>query len=467
LAEVLDAARRGEAQISQRRLLTALRQVALALHYAHEQGIVHRDVKPSNIMFGAYGEVYLLDWGVALEVASASDNAHGLVGSLVTMSPEQARGDAVDARTDVYALGAVLFEMLTLEPLHPRGDREAILTAIEKGVDARPSVRCPEVDVPPELEAICVEATAPMPHRTPSALALSRAIDAYLDGDRDQEARSRVAQRHAQNAQNAAQDALSGARPEAREAALRELGKVLALRPDDREALTLLARLLTSPPAQVPPAVLRASTAVRNVALRNAGLVAGALYLVAATFAIVGRSSGAPGARSAVQGLFVLAALAAGALVLRPSYATLFACYLTGLVASCSLTLLLGPFVVFVPMLLVLHAALYSFADSRPLRRGILVTSILGWTLCAFGHHLGLLPQTVFYEAGQLIVRTPAVAFSATVSPLYFYLGITAVLLSATALTGRMRTALTHSDLALRLQAWQLSQLAGDPDPKP
>jgi hypothetical protein len=118
-------------------------------------------------------------------------------------------------------------------------------------------------------------------------------------------------------------------------------------------------------------------------------------------------------------------------------------------------------------MLLVLHAALYSFADSRPLRRGILVTSILGWTLCAFGHHLGLLPQTVFYEAGQLIVRTPAVAFSATVSPLYFYLGITAVLLSATALTGRMRTALTHSDLALRLQAWQLSQLAGDPDPKP
>lgn len=474
LAEVLRDAREGKQPASQRRLLTALRQVCLALHYAHEHGVVHRDVKPSNIMLGAYGEVYLLDWGIALDTAEAATagqgaerhaaEAGGFQGSLVTMSPEQARGDAVDARSDVYAIGAMLFEILTLTPLHPRGSKEEVVSAILAGVDARPSVRCPAVEIAPELETLCVASTALDPAvRTPSALALSQALDAYLDGDRDLEARARAAAQHAAAAQSAAARALSGAAPEARESALRELGKALALRPNDPESVALLAQLLTTPPERTPDEVSRESGEVRRASLRNSGLVAAGLYAFGVLYGIFTRSvSHAPGDQLVVAAAYGVAVIAALTLAWRKTYGALFVCHLAGLLASCSLTVLLGPFVVFVPMLLVLHSSLYSFADSPMLRRGVAATSVAAWSLCVFGADVGLLPRRVFYESGQLIVRSDAIAFSPTVTPAFFYIGITFVLVASSLMTGRMRRALTAADAELRVQGWQLARLAGD-----
>src|SRR5580698_5971108 len=116
-------------------VLRAFTDVCLAVEFAHVRGIVHRDLKPDNIMLGDFGEVYILDWGVA-KIADgeplsrsppiraperASETEDGsLIGTPGYMAPEQCCGDveAIDARADVYALGAILFEILALCPLH-------------------------------------------------------------------------------------------------------------------------------------------------------------------------------------------------------------------------------------------------------------------------------------------------------------------------------------------------------------
>ena len=162
------------------RLLGVLIQVCNGLAYAHAHGVVHRDVKPENIIVGRFGEVILLDWGVAKVWSTPDDDPtakaieHEVLtdvnqrpGTPLYMSPEQVRGGGViDERTDVYGIGAVLYETLTLhEPL--RGQRVAdTFDLIKNQRPIPPRKRAPDRQIPAALADICMKALEKEPeHR--------------------------------------------------------------------------------------------------------------------------------------------------------------------------------------------------------------------------------------------------------------------------------------------------------------
>ena len=110
----------GRSPLAEREIVTLAGEVAAALEEAHERGVIHRDLKPANIMVTPKGRVKVLDFGIAKLSGTAGDidptathSGGDFVGTLPYMAPEQVRGEAVDARTDIYALGVVIFEMAT------------------------------------------------------------------------------------------------------------------------------------------------------------------------------------------------------------------------------------------------------------------------------------------------------------------------------------------------------------------
>ena len=139
-------------------------QVADALDYAHEAGVIHRDIKPANLLLDTRGSVWVTDFGLAHIVADVSITQTGdLVGTLRYMSPEQAAGHRVpsDHRTDIYSLGATLYELLTLRPIFPGQDRPKLLHQI---VHEEPLL-LQQIDrrIPLDLETIVLKAIVKNP----------------------------------------------------------------------------------------------------------------------------------------------------------------------------------------------------------------------------------------------------------------------------------------------------------------
>ena len=158
-------------------------QAAGALEYAHEAGVIHRDIKPANLLLDAKGTVWVTDFGLAHVSADISLTQTGdMVGTLRYMSPEQASGRRVlvDHRTDVYSLGATLYELLTLQPIFDGPDRQALLCQILSS-EPRPP-RSIDRSIPAELETIVLKALAKAPEeRYATAAEMAADLHCFLD----------------------------------------------------------------------------------------------------------------------------------------------------------------------------------------------------------------------------------------------------------------------------------------------
>jgi tRNA A-37 threonylcarbamoyl transferase component Bud32 len=178
-------------------LLNAFVSACDAIGYAHSQGVIHRDIKGQNIVLGEMGEVMVLDWGLAKRVGQpehsagpepvSADWAHDatlqgqIMGTPSYMAPEQAEGriEAIDRRTDVYGLGAILYEILSDRPPHQGGSTDELLRHVREVVPTPPRSFVP--DAPPALEAICLEAMARLPEaRYASARELAEDVRRWL-----------------------------------------------------------------------------------------------------------------------------------------------------------------------------------------------------------------------------------------------------------------------------------------------
>src|SRR5437016_12716541 len=161
-----------EGALPLRRALWILGQIASALDAAHARGLVHRDVKPANILVGPGDRAYLSDFGAVKELASAGTTRTGaFVGTIEYCAPEQIEGGDVDARTDVYALGCVLYETLTGEPPFHRPSEVAVLNAHLHSPPPRPSKAAP--GLPSALDGVIAKALAKAPvdrYATPGEL---------------------------------------------------------------------------------------------------------------------------------------------------------------------------------------------------------------------------------------------------------------------------------------------------------
>ncbi|MHC5080141.1 MAG: protein kinase domain-containing protein [Planctomycetota bacterium] len=251
LGRIIRDVEKGEATIratyTRHRLLSIFLDVCLAMAYAHDRGVIHRDLKPANIMVGKYGEVYVVDWGLA-KIKGAPDPTGGkthpsdssdpdpltdakalegdpgdgscapvpdvlltldgdILGTPSYMAPEQAEGriSTIDERTDVYALGTILYQILTYRPPFEGDTSQTVITQVTRGDLKPPSQRMQEMQqavgetlsmepIPRDLEDVVLRAMArDKQDRFPKVMDLHQEVQRFLEGEKERARKEREA----------------------------------------------------------------------------------------------------------------------------------------------------------------------------------------------------------------------------------------------------------------------------------
>ncbi len=462
LATILERQRRGDADgrelHSQRQLLTAFVRVCQVVEYAHARGIVHRDLKPSNVMLGPLGAVYLLDWGIAWcdDGGAGPAKPPGIAGTLGYMAPEQIESARVDRGTDIYALGAILFEIVTRVPLHDGTDREALLASTLAGVDVRARAMHAQVVLAPEIAAICGRATANAPDaRYGDVRALVTDLERFLDGERDEAGRRALA------------DDLVGRARRRIEAAgadrtvLRDVGRALALSPSHRDAQEIMRRALAEGRERLPGHFVQ-KIADDDRADRRRGAVI-AVVGIAAWLALFAGGI-AFGIRESTS--FVLFAAAITVATVAASYRAIrrgsgrrsaAVAAVAGAVALALLSRLAGPFMI-APTIAAALMPVFAF-DHATHRRWILPLYASAVCLPWLAESLGWIAPTTTISTDAIVVDATMAGFSVQWSPTL--LAATSLAALAVAYIAASRTQgqqLQHRIDRVRA-AWQLEQL--------
>lgn len=472
------AKRLASATVGERtRLLRAFVDVCLAIEFAHQRGFIHRDLKPENIVLGEFGEVYVLDWGIAkltqpptagwrdggalATPSTAPGTREGvIVGTPGYMPPEQARGEStVDPRADVYALGCVLFEILAGQRLHPSGD--AGMASALRGVDARPSRRASDRDIPPELDAICVVATmVERDARFESARMLADHVQRFLDGDRDLALRASLAS----ELYDQARAAFAGRDDDGeRERAMRLAARALALDPQLEGPGELIGRLMLEPPRVMPSAVISELAEQTNQSKKRAARISmvahtGYLLLLPMLFA-----SGFSTSSYAVALLVLMAAnfAALWRLERAPDRASIVPSIVTAAALIGLIARMFSPFFIAPGLAAVIGVAIVLVA--LPSTRGALIGAIAAmvgaimvpWAI----EELGWWSRSFKIAAEAVYIYSPGVQ-SETPTSVLVLIAYSVILVSGSMVVAAgVRKAERNVRDQLHLQSWQLRQL--------
>ncbi|MEP6862342.1 MAG: protein kinase [Deltaproteobacteria bacterium] len=455
---------------SRQRLLRVFAEVCGAIAFAHSHGVIHRDLKPANIAVGDFGEVYVLDWGLArplderdpVVVAPDLDSLDGMtrVGSVIGtpayMAPEQMRdASEVDLSADIYSLGATLFEILAGEPLR---DKPTATSGTTPEIETSPAKRHPERTVPPELDALCVAALAADPRARPSARQLAERVEQYLDGDRDLERRRGLAAEWLAKAR----DALASDSVERRAEAMQSAGRALALDPESRDAAQLVTRLMLEPTNRL-PAELNAELASSEVAVqRRQSRVAMLSYVAVAAFLVMASWNGLR-SRVLVAGVAVLASVMAAAAFRLSRRAARRSEMLAVAVGNATLAALLsrafGPLILAPAVICVMSVSLTSYPQLIDRARLVITILVLSWILPVGLEAVGVLDSTWRVIDGEVISTSSLIQIGK--------ISTTALLVSANIITivvvGMFANALARSrrdaQHQVEIQAWHLRQL--------
>ncbi len=485
LRRVLDALASGDRDMGRRftrtALLQAFLQLCLATAYAHARGVVHRNIQPEGVALGDHGEVYLLDWSLAKTMegpyrpglasidSSIAEGRPTLPGQALGTpgyaSPEQLVGDEADARSDVYALGAMLFEILTGSPLHSGQTVVERVRTTQLGINACPSQRAPNTGIPEGFDTVCVRATATDPKlRYPSARELHDAVERTLEAALEAGRRTELAARHAELAESLAMRALtaSSGHYDLRAHVLREAGRAFALDPRSPGARRALRALLEDEPLELPPEAQAEMESEANAQARAIGRFAmfsyGAFGLILAPVLFSGIRSWWGFAFIAVSVAATVSVAAVMSRMKKPTGTIGLILALTSFTAIASTAGFYGALVL-VPLLATANVLCLTAGLERRYRGWVLLMGLCSVLVPFVLERVGVLPPSYRFGPGTITVLPVVRDLHQTPVRVGLLLSTLAAIIAPTLFTWRMSNTAASARERMHVYGWQLQRL--------